>query len=70
MAPCRDTPLMSTPTFAPEGKNRAFGFFDKGTPDDFERIVSSMVGRCRLTPGWKLGSQLTPRFTSTLNTKI
>lgn len=34
--PSRDCPLMSTPTFAPGGKNRFMPAFDKGTQEDFD----------------------------------
>ena len=40
--PSRDCPLMSTPTFAPDGKNRMMPFFDRGTQEDFYRTVRSI----------------------------
>ena len=40
--PSRDCPLMSTPTFAPDGKNRMMPFFDRGTQEDFDRTVRSI----------------------------
>ena len=40
--PCRDTPIMSTPTFTPGGVNRFAKFHDEGTIEDFERIVKSV----------------------------
>jgi aryl-alcohol dehydrogenase-like predicted oxidoreductase len=41
--PTRDTPLMSTPTFAPGDKNRFMPSFDKGTQEDFDRTVKSIM---------------------------
>lgn len=40
--PSRDCPLMSTPTFAPDGKNRMMKWFDRGTREDFDRAVLSI----------------------------
>ena len=40
--PSRDVPIMSTPTFAPDGVNRFAKFADRGTQADFDRTVLSI----------------------------
>ena len=61
--PTRDCPLMSTPTFAPGDKNRFMPSFDKGTQEDFDRTVKSIMELfdAKLIKHWQVTGSISPR---------